>query len=233
MPQRRSGRGRGRERAHVARRSAAAAAFVAAGAIVAIAAARATAAEIAIAPIAGASRFDASLSRYGWAAETRALIGAEAAVRERGWGAGLRAGRSSVAQSSALLGAPLETTVRLWTVDAFAEMPLVSFGGVRVAALGAIGQVFASYSPDRALIASGGSGGAVEVRYGDWNEWSVAGGLALRAPVTGALESCVALERCAFRLDTAHRQGDAIVESRETFGGWVARAGLTWRMGIV
>ncbi len=201
--------------------------------ILATAAARAEAVEVSLAPVVGATRFDSSLERYGWVAETRPLIGAEAAVRQFGWGAGLRAGRTSVNQSSALLGTSLDTTVRLWSVDAFAEVPLVSIGVVSLAALGAVGQVFASYSPDRALIATDGGGAAVEVRYENWNEWSASGGLALRAGITRALVSSIAIERRAFRIDTAHRQGEAIVESRETFGGWVARAGLSWRMNLV
>lgn len=196
-------------------------------------AARSEAAEIALAPIVGATRFDSSLERYGWVAQTRPFYGAEAAVRQFGWGAGLRAGRSTMRQSTALLGTSFDTTARLWSVEAFAEAPLVSLGVVSFAALGAVGQLFANYSPDRALITTDGGGGAVEVRYENWNEWSASGGIALRAGLTRALVSSIAIERRVFRIDTAHRQGDAIVESRETFGGWVARAGLSWRMNLV
>lgn len=206
--------------------------FVAA-AIVGMPAARAGAVDIAIAPVVGATRFDSSRERYGWLSETRPLIGAEATVRQLGWGAGLRAGRTSVNQSSALLGTSLDTRVHLWSVDAFAEVPLVSIGVVSLGALGSVGQIFASYSPDRALIAADGPGGAVEVRYENWNEWSASGGLALRTALTRAVASSLAIERRVFRIDTAHRQGDAIVESRETFGGWVARIGLSWRVNLV
>jgi hypothetical protein len=61
--------------------------------------------------------------------------------------------------------------------------------------------------------------------------WIGGAGLGVRRPLMGPWVGSVGLERRIFSMDTAHRNGGAVVLERERFSDWNARFELAWRFG--
>ena len=94
--------------------------------------------------------------------------------------------------------------------------------------LASVGRLHMSYEPDQLTFDVGGITEPITVDYTPISEWDFGYGLELRTVLMNQLAIALQAERSTFALDTAHRRGDEIVESRERFYSWSLRLQLAW-----
>ncbi len=181
---------------------------------------------VAVSPFAGAMLLDEHLSDYSWDTAARPVFGTAAFVRSGRFAAGGRVWRGDTSQDVGTPSSPRSVTVNLSGFEGIAEAELASALGVRALATGSAGLVHLGWSPDRVELDTG-VGEPVPVSFDPVNEATWGLGLALRRAIPGGFELAAAVERSWFRLETAHRRGDEIVNERETFGNWTARVELS------
>jgi hypothetical protein len=89
------------------------------------------------------------------------------------------------------------------------------------------------YSPDHLVLDDLGTGQPITIDLEPITEWQGGLGLGVRRALPGRTTLGIAVERSLFRLDTAHRAGNTVVEQRETFGNWTVRLELSqWFISI-
>jgi hypothetical protein len=66
------------------------------------------------------------------------------------------------------------------------------------------------------------------VEFRPLSEWLWSGGLSVARGLGGGLSVQADVERSIYSLNTLHRNGDLIEESRETFGSWLMLLRLSW-----
>jgi hypothetical protein len=182
-----------------------------------------------IGPFAGTIALDSHLADYRWDTRARTVWGAAGRADAGPFGAGARIWRASTRQSTGIPGEDVAPEVKLTATELLGEARLARLAGFRLIGMGSVGRLHLGYSPDR-LALDDGAGGSIEVAFDPITEWTGGVGLGLRRTVPLGLEASIAVEHGWFRLDTAHRAGDEIVEDRETFGSWTGRVELTHRI---
>lgn len=185
--------------------------------------------EASIGATAGSVALDPHLADYRWETGARAAWGGEARLHAGPLHAAARAWRTTTTQALGIPGDDRALDVRLTVAELAAEWPLVSAAGFAFATSASAGLLHVGYSPD-ALTLDAGGGGQVAVDFAPITEptWGV--GLGVHRALGSRLLASASVERSWFRLDTSHRDGDAIVDDRETFGRWTARITLTHRI---
>ena len=93
---------------------------------------------------------------------------------------------------------------------------------------GYAGRLHLGYDPDRLSFDPGGLAEPVTVVYEPISEWEFGYGAQLRGEPTKHLALAIEAGRSAFALDTAHRRGDEIIQSREWFHGWNIQLQISW-----
>jgi hypothetical protein len=182
-----------------------------------------------VGPVAGAVSLDPALADYRWATTPSLQAGLATAVGRNRWRLGLRLLRSETTQGTGLGAAYADPTVQLTSAEVLGRYTVVRTLGVDVSLAGHAGWLHLGYTPDRLDLASTGGAGTVTVDYRPVDEAVVGGGLELRRGVGRRWAVALAADASSFALDTAHRRGDAIVESRERFWNWSARLTVAWR----
>jgi hypothetical protein len=94
------------------------------------------------------------------------------------------------------------------------------------------GLLHLGYDPDELTYEPGGGIGPITVAYAAIDEWDAGAGVEIRRELARHLALAVAAEATTFALDTAHRRGSEIVESRDRFYLWSVRLQLSWRMPL-
>jgi hypothetical protein len=87
--------------------------------------------------------------------------------------------------------------------------------------------LFLAYDPDQ-LTLDVGAGTPITVAFDSIAEWDYGFGIEIRGDLTAQLALALQAERSSFSLDTAHRSGDEIVETRERFDQWSLRLQAAW-----
>lgn len=192
-------------------------------------AAAAMAVDLSIGATAGSVALDPHLAGYRWETGARAAWGGEARLHAGLLHTAARAWRATTTQALGIPGDDRALGVRLTVAELAAEWPLASAGGFAFATSASAGMVHIGYSPD-ALTLDDGGGGQVAVDFAPITEptWGV--GLGVHRALGSRLLASASVDRSWFRLDTSHRDGDSIVDDRETFGRWTARITLTHRI---
>ena len=180
-------------------------------------------------PVAGALALDSHLSDYRWDTRPRPLYGLAGRVGFGRYAAGLRVWRATTSQATGIPGETSSPTVNLTGTEGLAEVGLFRTAGFRFSTTGSFGLLHLGYSPDSWTF-DPGTGEDVTVDFQPIDEWIAGLGLGVRRAIVGGLDLALAVERTWFRLDTAHRAGNEIVNQRETFGNWAARIELTHRV---
>jgi hypothetical protein len=182
---------------------------------------------------AGAIFLDQHLSDYRWDTSPHAVWGLQGFYRRDRYGAGARVWRTGTTQSLGLLDAGSSPSVNLTGVDLVVEPKVGAWRGLQFFGMASGGLLHISYSPDSFELDDPGSGEPVRVDAPPIDEWTFGAGLGLRHHVPGRATLGFSIEHSVFRLDTAHRNDDVIVENRETFGNWTARFELSrWFFSI-
>jgi hypothetical protein len=181
---------------------------------------------VGIEPFAGAVALDAHLGDYEWDTSPRAVWGAALRADFTRFGAGARFRSAGTAQRAAWPGEERSLDVSLRSLEGFATVRLASVAGIGLSAGGHAGLLRLGWSPDRLTIDGAGSE-PLAVRFDPITEGLAGAGLEARRALLSGFELAVTVDRTWFRLDTAHRRGDEIVEARETFGNWYLTASIT------
>lgn len=180
--------------------------------------------------LSGTSKPDAGLADYQWNTAPRAAWGAQALAGRGPVATGLRFWRSETTQDNALPAETLVSKIGWTSLEWVTRARVAAVLGVTVYGSASVGRLHLAYDPDRVTIDTGGSG-PVEVEFAPIDEWIAGGGVALTRAVTEDWHAGLEIDHRVFRMDTAHRSGDAIEYRRDTFGDWSARFELAWRYG--
>ena len=192
-----------------------------------VCASSARAATIDVGPIAGSLYLDSHLLDYRWDTSPRSLWGVSGTTKLGPFGTGVRVWRATTSQDSGIPGESIVPAVKMTVTEAIGEYRVVQLRSMRVVSSASIGRLHLGYTPDQVTFGGGGAGGDIEVDFRPIDEWIMGAGLTLRHRLFGGFDAGVGVDRRWFRLDTAHRAGDDIVNERETFGNWTARIELT------
>ncbi len=180
--------------------------------------------------LAGTAQPDADLADYQWDVTPRGAWGAQALVAGGRGAAGLRLWRTRTTQSMGAAAGGVAPTVTSTTWDVVGRGTLGTVVGVQVFAAASVGRVHLAYTPERVAIDAGGVPVSVELAAMD--EWKSGVGAGIVRSLAGRWSVSLAAERSFFGLDTAHRDGAAIVRARERFGEWNTRLGLAGSFGL-
>jgi hypothetical protein len=173
---------------------------------------------ISIAPAIGAMLFDPHLADYRWDTSVAMQPGLRLGVHHARYSAALRTSWSATEQSTGLIGETEAPRVHLTQLDLALEGRIATLAGVELWGSGHGGRMFLGYEPDQMTVDAGGS--PVTVSFDAINEWCYGAGIGFRRDVARHLALGLQLDGTGFQLDTAHRSGSEIVESREGFLNW-------------
>jgi hypothetical protein len=104
---------------------------------------------------------------------------------------------------------------------------MVSHRGVELWGMVHGGRLFLAYDPDQ-MTFDPGAGAPITVAFDSIAEWDYGVGIEIRGRPTAQLALALQAEHTSFSLDTAHRNGDEIVETRERFDQWSLRVQAAW-----
>lgn len=177
---------------------------------------------LSLAPFAGAVSLDSHLADFRWDTAVRPAWGLAGFASLGRVTPGVRFWRSSTTQSTGIPGDDTSLDVSLTGFEATAAVRMGSLAGFRLLATGNAGILRMAWSPS-SLALEVGLAEAVAVEFAPVTEGIFGAGVTLRRELFAGFDLAVGAERSWFRLDTAHRRGNEIVEDRETFGNWAAR----------
>jgi len=185
---------------------------------------------IAIAPTIGVLMLDSHLADYRWDTSPAVQPGLRIGVHHSRYAAALRTSWSSTEQSTGLLGETTTPRVHLTQLDLSLEGRLATFQRIEVWGSCHGGRMFLGYEPDQMMVDAGGS--PVTVSFDAIDEWCYGFGAALRRDIARHLALGLQVDGTGFQLDTAHRSGNEIVESREGFVNWSVSLSLLGFMDL-
>jgi hypothetical protein len=186
-----------------------------------------------VGPYGGALLLDEHLADYRWDVAPQAIWGLQGMLVRDRFGVGARVWRSGTTQDTSILGEASAADVRLTGAEILVEPRIASAWGTHLFASASGGLLHVGWSPDRLELDDFGTGVPIAVDLEPIDTWHGGLGLALRRALPGRVTLGLAVERSMFRLDTAHRAGEAIVEEKETFGNWTVRFELSqWFISI-
>jgi len=180
-----------------------------------------------VGPVGGIALPDRDLRDYRWEVTPRAIVGMEALAGYGRWGGGLRVMRWSTSQGTGVPG-EAALAVGVTAVQLLGQARLLGAAGFEVLGRGGVGRLHAAYDPGTLSFTPAGALQPVEVEFRPLNEWILSGGVSVARPLGAGLGLQADLERSIFSLDTLHRNGNVIEESRETFGSWQLLLRLSW-----
>jgi hypothetical protein len=177
---------------------------------------------------AGGIMIDRSLENYRWDTRPAPLTGAELTVLKGRFAAGARFWGARTTQASGIPGETQVPQVDLTGVGAVGSVRALTVSVLELWGTGYAGRLHLGYSPDRLTFDPGGLAEPVTVEYAPISEWEFGYGAKVRTELMRRLSVTVEAGRHAFALDTAHRRGDEIVESREWFNSWTVQLNIAW-----
>jgi hypothetical protein len=181
-----------------------------------------------IGPTVGGLLFDPDLANYRWDTQPALQTGLQATLLRGRFAAGSRLMRTHTTQASGIPGESQAPRVNLTGVEILGQVRVIGYRGIEMWGLASLGRLYLSYEPDQLTFDVGGITEPITVDYTPISEWDFGFGLELRADLMNQLAIALQAERSTFALDTAHRRGDEIVESRERFYSWSLRLQLAW-----
>jgi hypothetical protein len=177
---------------------------------------------------AGGYMVDRKLDNYRWDTHPAGLRGVEATLLRGRFAAGARLWGSHTTQSSGIPGESEAPRVNLTGVEILGRVRVLQVSFVELWGSGHAGRLHLGYDPDRLTFDPGGLAEPVTVVYDPISEWEFGYGAQLRGEMTRQLALAIEAGRSSFALDTAHRRGDEIVQSREWFHGWSVQLSVSW-----
>lgn len=180
----------------------------------------------------GAVALDPHLEDYRWDTGPALQSGAHATVRRGRLGAGARVWRSGTTQASGIPGEDQAPRVSMTGLELTGQIRALSVRGLELWGSLHGGRLLLGYDPESLTFDAGGTGGPITVAYEPISEWEYGMGAALRSELGAHMALALQADVTSFSLDTAHRSGDEIVETRERFSTWNLRAQVSWIFGL-
>lgn len=178
----------------------------------------------------GARALDASLDDYRWDVEPARALGAEAWIARSRLELALAVERSSTEQGTGLPGVSSAPRVDLTHVALRLRTRLFSLGPVRCHGGVGLGRLHLGWNPDRATYEVAGLPDPLTIEYAPVDTWRSELELGARIALPGPVDVGLASTWSRFDLETAHRDGDGIVERTDTFSTLDARVFLSWSL---
>jgi hypothetical protein len=185
---------------------------------------------ISIAPAIGILMFDSHLADYRWDTSLAVQPGLRIGVHHARYAAALRTSWAATEQSTGLIGESTVPRVHMTQLDLALEGRIATLRRVELWGSGHGGRMFLGYEPNTMTVDAGGS--PVTVSFDPIDEWCYGFGIAFRGDVARHLALGLQLDGTGFQLDTAHRSGSTIVESRESFIDWSISVALLGFMDL-
>jgi hypothetical protein len=186
---------------------------------------------LAVGPVAGVVVFDPSLADYRWDTRPAAQSGAQMTLYRRRAAVGLRLWRAQTTQGTGIPGATQSPRVNLTGVEVLGQVRVARYDGFEMWGSAYGGNLRLSYDPDRLAFDAGGPD-PITVDYRPISEWDAGAGIEMRRELTQRLALALQAEQSTFALDTTHRRGSEIVQSRERFYTWSLRLQVSWLLGL-
>jgi hypothetical protein len=186
---------------------------------------------LAIGPVAGAVALDEDLTNYRWDTQPAVQSGIQATLYRGRFAAGLRYSHSNTTQGTGLPDTDA-LRVSLNAFDLVAQVRVVKHWGFEMWGSAFGGRLHMGYDPDEMTFDSGTALGSVTVNFDPISEWQLGTGLEMRRELMRQLALSLQGEGSTFALDTAHRSGSEIVESRERFYNWSLRLQVSWLLNF-
>lgn len=185
----------------------------------------------------GAVGFDSSLRGFHWETDPRPAPEAELTLARGRWETGFRVRTTSTEQAFGFAATPQAARIRWTSAEILTRVRIAQWGPLELSPALGVGRVDLRYDPDYVSItlspAEGyASRGEARVRLAPIDEWLATGSLQTRLNLAPSLALAIAAERSLFRLDTAERSDDGVVEDRRTFGAWSLRAQFVARFSL-
>lgn len=174
----------------------------------------------------GGIAFDPHLADYRWDTAPALQSGAQLSLLRGRFGAGARVWRSGTTQASGIPGESQAPQVSMTGLELTGQIRALSVRGVELWGSVHGGRLFLGYDPASLTFDVGGQ--PVTVAYDPITKWDYGLGAALRGELGAHMALALQADVTSFSLDTAHRSGDEIVETRERFSAWNLRAQVSW-----
>ncbi|HXV13731.1 MAG TPA: hypothetical protein VEC56_05955 [Candidatus Krumholzibacteria bacterium] len=175
----------------------------------------------------GGISFDSHLDDYRWDVTPTLQTGAQATVYHGRFATGARLWLAHTTQASGIPGETQAPRVNLTGLEWIGQGRMVSYRGLELWGMVHGGRLFLAYDPDE-MTFDPGAGAPITVAFDSISEWDYGFGIEIRGAVTAQLALALQAEHTSFSLDTAHRNGDEIVETRERFDQWSLRVQAAW-----
>lgn len=183
---------------------------------------------LAVGVFAGGIMVDRKLEDYRWDTRPAGVTGVEMTVLRGRLAAGARLWGSRTTQASGIPGETQAPSVNLTGIGAVGRVRVLKVNVVELWGTGYAGRLHLGYDPDRLTFDPGGLTEPVTVVYAPISEWEFGYGARLRSEPMKQLALAIEAGHSAFALDTAHRRGDEIIQSREWFHGWTIQLQISW-----
>jgi len=176
-----------------------------------------------LAALGGVVQPDPELADFQWDATARPALAVEATAGTGFAAGGLRVSSWSTVQESA------DARVRVDALELRARVRAFRAGRLSCLGLLGLGRVRVGYRPDTVLVENPG-GDPIPVSLDPVHAWTFGFGVALEHPLSRRLVAGAELERSAFSLDAAHRDGEAIVVESTSFESLLVRLRLSYSL---
>ncbi len=183
-----------------------------------------------VGPTVGVLLLDPHLADYRWDTGPTLQTGAEAVLSRGRFGVGTRVLLSSTTQASGIPGETQAPRVALTGFEILTQVRALSVRGVELWGTAQGGRLHMGYDPDQLTFSPGGLTEPVTVAYDPVSEWDFGFGLEIRGRLTRQVALALQADGSSFSLDTAHRRGSEIIESRERFTSWGLRLKACWQV---
>lgn len=161
---------------------------------------------------------DSHLADYRWDTSVSVQPGLRIGVHHSRYSAALRTAWSATDQPTGIIGETTVPRVHMTQLDLAFEGRITSFASVELWGSAHGGRMFLGYEPEQMTVDAGGS--PLTVSFDPIDEWCYGAGIAFRRDLARHLALGLQLDGTGFQLDTSHRNGSEIVESRESFINW-------------
>jgi len=188
--------------------------------------------QLAVGPVVGGLMLDPGLADYRWDTGPAFQAGVQATVYRGRFSAGLRLMQSGTTQSTGIPGESVAPEVNLTSINMLGQVRAVRHWGVELWGSAHAGILHMGYDPDQMTFDLGGAGGPITVDFAPISEWDVGLGLDMRSDLTPHVALSLQVDGSTFALDTAHRSGNQIVNSRERFYTVGIRLQIAWLVSL-
>jgi hypothetical protein len=186
---------------------------------------------LAVGPMVGSLVFDPTLDNYRWDVTPTMQSGLQATLFRGRLATGARVWFAGTTQASGIPGETTVPHVDLTAVEWVGQGRIVSYRGVELWGEVHGGRLFLGYDPDH-MTFDPGAGEPITVAFDSISEWDYGFGTEIRGALTAQLALALQANLTSFSLDTAHRSGNEIVESRERFDQWSLCLQVAWLLSL-